>query len=210
MDEKESLPNQEDFNFVNNRLNSFLRDLKEIEEKEESGTGSYYRKVEALWKQFKQFHDEVIENFKNQFKHIPVHTYEAEYLEYKAGERLSQYMKTTTRNIADAMGISLTEDNIQRAPTTVLSQFQNQSSVQTVIQNMDNFIENITSLNIEQSTKTEIINLMKEFESEAKKDNPDSKTLREKFYNICKKSMDAGIIALKFANTLGILTTLLI
>lgn len=126
-------------------------------------------------------------------------------LYHSGGSGLAQLVLSNVNDVADAIGIEI-KTNENKSATTIT---QNQITNQTSIQSVENAIDIVNTLSIEQSVKREIIQIMKEFETEAKNDTPNPKTLRQKFYEICKKSMDAAPAVINLANSLNVLGLML-
>ena len=178
------------------RLNSFMNTVMEGT----AGTGNTQpHNIEYYGlKQFREFHEKILEIFPdNEFIPKPK-TDEELTKEFQHGRGF--YFKTTIREIADALGITLDYDkNDESSP--MMAQYQSQSTTQINLQTMHNVIECINALQIEWERKEELVKLSKEFEENLKKkDSGMLKTILKKVAEISPKV--AGFL-LEHASELG-------
>jgi len=124
--------------------------------------------------------------------------------EYQYAKKL--YVFTKTKEIADALGITLRSDELQQTGP-IIAQYQNQVSTQVNLQSVENVIECINSLDLELKQKEELVKLTKDFEETAKTKDPSKlKSILKKVAEISPKV--AGFL-FEHATELGLLASLL-
>lgn len=192
----------DNLDFVKNRLNSIMNEI--MEGIKGAGTTQSHNVESYSLKRFTELHKQIKELFPdNQFLPNPK-TLEEIYKEYQYGE--GYYLKSTIREIADALGIVLEFD---RKPQSgpIVAQYQSQSTVQVNLQNLNNVIECINNLQLEWEKKETIVKLTREFEEAEKENNPVK--LRSILKKVGELSPKAAAFLVEHAAELKILSQLL-
>src|SRR3989344_8978242 len=194
----------EDFNkidYVERRLNSLLNNI--LEGTKGVGNTQSHNVEHYSTKEFIELHKKIKEMFpENNFLPNPM-TIEEINKEYQYGQ--GYYVKTKIREIAAALGITLEVDKRSNS-APIMAQYQTQSLTQLNLQNVNNVIECVNSLQLEWEKKEEIVKLVREFDEASKK--KEENKLKSIFKKIAEISPQAAGFILQYAKELG-LTSLL-
>jgi len=192
----------EDKKWAAARLNSMLNELKEGPK---LIFGDVSNVSHYIPRRFVKVHEQIKEKFPDNDGIPPVLEPEEMHEEYQYAKLY--YIYTTINEIANALGITLKEQGNKDAGQ-IITQYSNQQVTQINVQTTENLIENINKLDIRFDTKTEIVNLVKEFDDEVK-NKKDPNKLKEILLKVGKLSFKAGALLFEHAEELGLLSLLL-
>lgn len=189
--------------FIIRRLNSIMKDIKEAESEENSSIRQHL--IKSIWGKFEDLVKLIQETFpNNEFIPESIESY-ANIVYHSTEHGAGQYIKSTLREIADALEIKLDEYKETTVPSTIVMVDQNQNVTQISSQTFDNLISNINQVKMTQEEKEEAVRLIKEFESEAKKAQSDNDKLRRIFDQVASISKDVGLMLFQYVLSQGLL-----
>ena len=202
-------PNKE---FIGRRLISIFKSIREAETGPDQKTFGFQHRLKEIGGQY----NDVLAKAKILFpenKFFPASENSNEEILYKSGTSgLAEYLKSNTRSIADALDIQLEHPLSQSTTNSPGNQsvfVDARTNVsQSNVQKIDSVIDNINSLNLDQSKKEEIVKLAREFDEEATT-NKNPLKLKEIFKKVVGLSAKAGSFLLMHAEELGILALIL-
>ena len=184
------------------KLNTMLKELKEGQE---LIFGDVSNISHYIPKRFMKIHKQIKEKFPDNNEIPPVLELKELHEEYQYGKLY--YIFSTINDIANALGITLKETGSNDSGQ-IITQNTTQQVTQINVQTTENLIENINKLNIQFDTKTEIVNLVKDFDNEVK-NKKDPTKLREILLKVGNLSFKAGALLFEHAEELGLLSLLL-
>jgi len=192
--------NQKTPPYVIRRLNDLMKQIIDIENTQKI---PQFERVEVIWNSYSELHHQILDNMETD-EFFP------QYNAHKASHSqvLLELIKTRLREMASNLSVDLEVDKtMQSSPSTIITQTQN--VFQNNVQSLNNLIDIVNSLQILESNKKKVLDLVKEFEEESKNTKQPEK-LRNILFKVADLSIDAACFLLKHANEIGILEKLLL
>ena len=161
---------QDNIAFAERRLNSLMNEIMEGT-KGVGDTQSHNVEFYST-KRFLELHKQIAEMFPLN-KRIPKYlTIEEIPKKYQYGR--GYYVKSTIRELADALGIKLEYDKKSES-SPFMAQYQSQNVSQVNLQTLSSVIDCVNNLQMDWNTKEKVVELLKEFEQEATTEKNPSK-----------------------------------